>query len=105
MAKRPHAVILASDMEMGVMGIVLPRDTQAKAAKMASDRGFASVEDYLAHLVARDAVLGDEPSPALEAELIAGLEQDEPVPVDLDAIRREARSRVLARRSTDSPDR
>lgn len=87
------------------MGIVLPGDTEATASKMANDRGFASVEDYLAHLIARDAVLGDEPSPALEADLIEGIEADEPLPIDLDAIRREGRARVLARRSPTSHDR
>lgn len=56
------------------MSVILPREIERMAERRASEAGFQSAADYIAHLVAADA--RDSTDDALEATLLEGLEDD-----------------------------
>lgn len=66
------------------MVITVPESVFQRAQRLAIDRGFASIADYVSELVRRDETVGD-PFPDckadLEAMLIAGLQSSEATPL------------------------
>ncbi len=79
------------------MSLILPRDIERIAERRASETGFRTAADYVAHLVAADAhAAGDD---TLEAALREGLE-GEGEDWDPDAVRSACRESLAAARKT-----
>ena len=61
------------------MVITVPESVFQRAQRLAADRGFASIADYVSELVRRDETAGDpvqNRKANVEAMLIAGLEEN-----------------------------
>ena len=57
---------------MAMLNIVLADELKKRAEEQAAEDGFSSVDAYLANLIESDTAVPNDP--ALEAELIAGLQ-------------------------------
>lgn len=77
------------------MQFTLPESVFRKAERLAQDRGFASVGDYVSELVERDeSAAFPIRSAEVEAALIAGLDSGPPAPMtraDWDDLKRRVR--------------
>lgn len=79
------------------MSLILPRDIELIAERRASETGFRTTADYVAHLVAADARAAADD--ALESALLEGLEGNGEE-WDPEAVRSACRDSLAAARKT-----
>ena len=84
-------------MTTTTMNISLPEELKEFARRRAAEKAYSNPSDYVRALIREDQKRSQEER--LEALLLEGLASGEAEALDLEAIRREVRERLAARRS------